>query len=257
MPTKIPWVINPDGSPGDVLNLTTGCTGLSEGCARCYARRLANSRLKGRCGYPADNPFQIVLHPDRLLIPLKKKKPTTYFVCSMGDFFHPKVPLSFHDQFFDIAVRTPQHNYLLLSKFTQEMLKHTFWSVNFRELKPNNVFCGASVENDKHYRRFNDLLGVVGDVGKIFLSLEPLLGSVSIPAVLLKKLSCVIVGGENGPGARCMDPSWTLSIRNQCIDAGVPFFFKGWGDYWRGNLVEKYFISDRLPWGKNNVDVTR
>ncbi len=60
-----------------------------------------------------------------------------------------------------------------------------------------------------------------------FLSLEPLLGS--LPDLNLQGIDWVIVGGESGPDARKMDPAWAIEIRDQCREAGVPFFFKQWG----------------------------
>ena len=59
-----------------------------------------------------------------------------------------------------------------------------------------------------------------------FLSLEPLLGP--IPDINLEGIDWVIAGGESGPGARPMDPKWVIDIRDQCLAAGVPFFFKQW-----------------------------
>ena len=61
-------------------NVTTGCTPVSEGCRNCYAARFAK-RLAGRFGYPADEPFRVTLHPERLNEPLRWKKPQRVFVC--------------------------------------------------------------------------------------------------------------------------------------------------------------------------------
>ena len=60
-----------------------------------------------------------------------------------------------------------------------------------------------------------------------FLSIEPLLEDLG--PINLDGIDWVIVGGESGPGARAMDPAWVRSIRNQCRDGGVQFFFKQWG----------------------------
>jgi len=86
-----------------VWNPVTGCTPVSRGCEHCYAKRMA-TRLAGRYGYPADEPFAVTLHPDRLTEPLRRRKPTTYFVCSMGDLFHELVPTEFIDQVFAIML---------------------------------------------------------------------------------------------------------------------------------------------------------
>ena len=75
-------------------NPVTGCTPISEGCQNCYARRMAN-RLRGRCGYPAEEPFRVTLHSERLEEPFKLRKPRKVFVCSMSDLFHENVPDEF------------------------------------------------------------------------------------------------------------------------------------------------------------------
>jgi protein gp37 len=72
-------------------NPVTGCSKISPGCAHCYAERMSK-RLAGRCGYPADEPFAVTMHPERLEEPLHWKKPRMIFVCSMGDLFHKDVP---------------------------------------------------------------------------------------------------------------------------------------------------------------------
>ena len=115
MTTKIEWCTNPDGTKGETWNPITGCTQISEGCQNCYAKRMAN-RLKGRCGYDADNPFNVTLHPERLDEPLRWKKPRRIFVCSMGDLFHPEVRSDFIEVMFGIMSFLPQHTFLVLTK---------------------------------------------------------------------------------------------------------------------------------------------
>ena len=94
--TKIEWVRNADKSQGKTWNVVTGCSHAgSPGCDKCYARRMAR-RLAGRHGYPEyPHHFDVTLHPDRLDVPLRRKKPTTFFVVSMGDLFHKNVPPCF------------------------------------------------------------------------------------------------------------------------------------------------------------------
>lgn len=86
---------------------------------------------------------------------------------------------------------------------------------------------GVSVENDDYLFRIEHLRRIEAHIK--FLSLEPLLGPLS--SLNLDKIDWVIVGGESGPGARFMDPSWVMDIRDQCLRAGVPFFFKQWGGF--------------------------
>lgn len=92
--TKIEWA-------EAVWNVVTGCTPISEGCQNCYAKRMAY-RLRGRCGYPTDDPFRVTLHPEKLDEPLRWKKPMRVFVCSMGDLFHEDVPFDYIARVFDV-----------------------------------------------------------------------------------------------------------------------------------------------------------
>jgi len=85
MTTRIEWT-------NETWNVITGCTPISPGCQNCYARRMAN-RLRGRHGYPADDPFRVTLHPERLRQPLHWREPRMIFVCSMSDLFHSEVKI--------------------------------------------------------------------------------------------------------------------------------------------------------------------
>ncbi len=84
---------------------------------------------------------------------------------------------------------------------------------------------GVSVENARFQHRIDHLRETRAHVK--FLSLEPLLGP--LPNLDLRGIDWVIVGGESGPRARPMNPSWVLDIRDQCRSADVAFFFKQWG----------------------------
>jgi len=108
-----------------------------------------------------------------------------------------------------------------------------------------NVWMGVTVENDRHVDRIDRLREVPAAVR--FLSLEPLLGP--LPDLDLSHIDWVIVGGESGPGARLMDPAWVTDLRDQCLDAGVAFFFKQWGGVRKkkaGRLLEKR-TWDQMP----------
>ncbi len=129
MATKIEWCTNPDGTKGETWNPITGCTPISEGCQNCYAKRMAN-RLKGRCGYDADNPFKVTQHQDRLDQPFKWKKPRKIFVCSMGDLFHEDVQDWMLDEIFGVILgckifnNTPDHIFMVLTKRPERMLNY-------------------------------------------------------------------------------------------------------------------------------------
>ena len=84
---------------------------------------------------------------------------------------------------------------------------------------------GVSVETSDYTSRIDDLRRTSAMVK--FLSLEPLLGP--LHGLELRGIDWVIVGGESGPRARPMNPEWVRDIRDQCVLAGVPFFFKQWG----------------------------
>ncbi len=84
---------------------------------------------------------------------------------------------------------------------------------------------GVSVEREDYCFRIDDLRRT--NAMTKFLSIEPLLGP--IHNLDLHGIDWVIVGGESGPGARVMKQEWVTDLRDQCLEAGVPFFFKQWG----------------------------
>jgi protein gp37 len=203
-------------------NPIVGCTKISAGCKHCYAETLSR-RLKamGTAGY--ENGFALTLLPNRLEEPLKRKKPTTYFVNSMSDLFHEKVPDSYIEQIVAVMAATPQHSYQVLTKRAARMARF------FRTRHvPANVWLGVSVENRRHGVPRIDYLRTI-NAGIRFLSVEPLLEDVG--ALDLSGIHWVIVGGESGPKARPMAPEWAESVRRQCQAQEVAFFFKQWGGW--------------------------
>ncbi len=200
-------------------NPLTGCTKISPGCKHCYAERMA-TRLQAMGQPNYANGFDLTLHPHMLEIPLSWKKPQFIFVNSMSDLFHEDVPLDFIQQVIDVMRRASWHTFQVLTKRSDRLL-----AVD-RELKwPHNVWMGVSVETSKYLPRI-DHLRKTGAFVK-FLSLEPLLGPLS--RMKLDNINWVIVGGESGPGARPIREEWVVDIRDQCLAARVPFFFKQWG----------------------------
>ncbi len=200
-------------------NPVTGCTKVSPGCKHCYAERLAK-RLQAMGVKKYANGFKVTLHEDALEIPLRWKQPRIIFVNSMSDLFHEEVPLEFIRKVFAVMKQAHQHIFQVLTKRAERMAELApllEW--------PPNVWMGVSVENQRYTYRIDLLRQVPASVR--FLSLEPLLGP--IPDLNLDGIHWVIVGGESGPGARPMKKEWVLEIRDQCIRAGVPFFFKQWG----------------------------
>jgi len=209
-------------------NPTTGCDRTSPGCDNCYALTLAK-RLKamGQAKYQRDGDprtsgpgFDLTLHPAALALPKSWDAPRTIFVNSMSDLFHPKVPLGYIRQVFDVIGETPQHTYQVLTKRSKRLTQTAD-----RLEWPPNLWMGVSVEDSRYSFRINHLQTVPAVVR--FLSCEPLLGP--LDALELEGIQWVIAGGESGSNARPMDPDWVRSIRDQCLDAGVAFFFKQWG----------------------------
>jgi len=236
MPTKIEWVKNQDGTKGETWNPVTGCTKVSPGCEYCYAERMAK-RLAGRCGYPADEPFRVTLHSERLEEPLRWRKPRVVFVCSMGDLFHQDVPFEFIDDVFETIANAPQHIFQILTKRSRRMMVYMldmgarlrYRGVMVDDVLPN-VWLGVSAENQQAAdQRIPFLMSAPAAIR--FVSAEPLLGEIDLSRGLERGLDWLIVGGESGPGARPMHPDWVRSIRDQCVNAGVPFFFKQWGEW--------------------------
>ncbi len=203
-------------------NPVVGCTKISAGCKHCYAETLAHRlRAMGTPGY--ENGFALTLLPRRLEEPLRRTKPTIYFVNSMSDLFHDKVPDSYIEQVVDVMQRTPQHAYQLLTKRGARMARF------FRTRPvPENVWLGVSVENRRHgVPRIDHLRTIQAKIR--FLSVEPLLEDVG--PLDLTDIHWVIVGGESGPKARPMAPEWADAVRKQCQAQNVAFFFKQWGGW--------------------------
>ena len=200
-------------------NPVTGCTKISLGCQNCYAERMAHRlQAMGQSNYTAG--FKVRTHENALSLPLTWKKSRTIFVNSMSDLFHEKVPAAFISKVFRVMNEAQQHTFQVLTKRSENMrrLSHSLpW--------PENVWMGVTVENSDYLKRMDDLRDTPARIK--FVSFEPLLGP--ILDIDLTGIDWVIVGGESGPKARPMSPSWVKDIRDQCLAVEVPFFFKQWG----------------------------
>lgn len=200
-------------------NPVTGCTKISPGCKHCYAERMAERlQAMGQRNYARG--FELTVQPHMLELPLQWKKPQRVFVNSMSDLFHVDVPVEYIQQVFDVMSRAHWHRFQVLTKRADRLR-----AVAPRLRWPANVWMGVSVESSAYRHRIDDLRAVPAHTR--FLSLEPLLGPLT--ALNLSGIDWVIVGGESGPGARPMDPAWVADLRDQCLVADVPFFFKQWG----------------------------
>lgn len=247
-------------------NPLAGCTPVSPGCLNCYAATMA-ARLEamGQTKYAGltvmrngVRTFNGKINTDEpaLRIPLNRKKPTTYFVNSMSDLFHERVPFDFVDRVFAVMAICPQHTFQVLTKRPERMREYmallaekrafrtwqdagaAFGVRNFtgpREWPSGrlvyplpNVWLGTSIENRKSLDRAMDLSACPAAVH--FWSLEPLLEDLgNIRGYLEQNVEWVIVGGESGHGARACNVEWVRSIVHQCGAAGVACFVKQLG----------------------------
>ncbi len=255
--TKIEWTDR-------TWNPVTGCSKVSEGCRNCYAERHAR-RFWGERKFT-----DVQCHPDRLDQPLHWRKPSRIFVNSMSDLFHKDVPDEFISKVIWTIKRCPQHTFQILTKRPERMRIYMnilndqnknrgdkYWPIN-------NLWLGVSAEDQKTAdERIPLLLQTPAAVR--FVSYEPALGPIDLEKVPLPdayltmngitgclqplsekdtepddyrywtrksmKLDWVICGGESGAKARPMHPNWARSIRDQCVDAGVPYFFKQHGEW--------------------------
>jgi len=262
-------------------SLVDGCTPCSPGCDHCWS---ANIRHRFEGGLTKDgfvphtltNVYgtfngYIKTHPERLSIPLKRRRPTVYAV--WNDLFHEAVPWTFQNEAYGVMLEPSNHTYLILTKRPGIMFEHLL-KINIPDMPPN-IWHGLTVCNQQEA---DEKIPVFLQVpGKKFLSIEPMLGPVNLSDIVVKEgpgsewhfsalkcdvypeddqvfhgdnLSAVILGGETSLGARPMHPDWVRSVRDQCTLAGVPFFFKEWGEWQRSmdyyNKYQKNFKGVEL-----------
>lgn len=220
-------------------NPITGCNKVSPGCKNCYAERMAKRlQAMGHANYV--NGFELTLHEHMLERPLQWKKPQQIFVNSMSDLFHKNVPQEYILRVFDVMRRASWHSFQILTKRSERLLE-----LNDEIDWPDNVWMGVSVETSTYTYRIDHLRATGASIK--FLSLEPMLGP--LHNLNLSDIDWVIVGGESGPGARPIKEQWVIDIRDQCLAASVPFFFKQWGGVQKkknGRLLQNR-IWDQLP----------
>ena len=258
-------------------NPVRGCVKVSPGCKHCYAETFAE-RFRGVKSHPYEQGFDLRLVPEKLMDPLRWKKPRRIFVNSMSDLFQDGVPDEYIDQVFAVMALCPQHTFQVLTKRAERMLAYTtahdrglHWLATiyrnhhggavddcaYQERDANtwtceglgNVWLGVSVENQQYAdERIPLLLQTPAAVR--FLSCEPLLEGLDLakhrPGPL--GLDWVIVGGESGTGARPCDPWWIRNIIGQCRDAAIAVFVKQFGsrvitrndDGWEGDTPKSW-----------------
>jgi protein gp37 len=236
-------VSRPDGTgwTEESWNPVTGCSKISPACRHCWAERMAR-RLQGMGNPRYERGFCVTTHPDLLELPLRWRKPRLVYVSFMGDLFHDDVPDEFVERVFDVMAQASRHRFHVLTKRPARMAQ-----LSPRLPWPANVWAGVTVETSEYLWRVDELRATGAAVK--FIVFEPLLGP--IEGLDLNGIDWVVVGGESGPGARPMHTDWVRSIRDQCVAAGVPLWFKQWGGVRRketGRVLDGRVWSQR-PWG--------
>lgn len=225
MPSAIEWT-------DETWNPVTGCTRVSPGCDNCYMYALyPRLRRMGVPGY-ASSPDNIRLLRERLSIPLSWQKPRRVFVNSMSDLFHPQVPFDFIAAAFQVMQQAADERGHLFQILTKRPGRAVAWwrqhETDFPEGWPPHIWIGTSVESQKYAPRLTVLARLPAPVR--FVSAEPLLEQLDLmPWLQDNTLQWVIAGGESGPNARPMDLDWARSLRDQSLNAGIPFFLKQLG----------------------------
>lgn len=265
--TKIEWT-------EATWNPITGCAKVSQGCKHCYAERdWARLSANPATSYYGRDFTDVQCHADRLDQPIRWKKPRQIFVNSMSDLFHEDVPDKFIDRVFAVMALCQRHTFQILTKRPERMAAYMKglaksydrfesaarsmgYTLKFQDIPLvawpiGNVWLGVSVEDQATAdERIPLLLQAPATVR--WISAEPLLGPVSFrwaawndykstkPGIVhghldgVRGIDWIVCGGESGPKARPMHPEWARSLRDQCATAGVPFFFKQWGEHLPG-----------------------
>jgi protein gp37 len=273
--SKIEWT-------GQTWNVGTGCTKIASECKNCYAipmsHRLAGIKATAKkyegvtektSGGKLNFTGKVNFDEEALLKPLKRKKPTTYFVNSMSDLFHEGVTFQQIDKMFAVMALCPQHTFQILTKRADRMREYFTFGTGSITISEANIIGILKEKDESFIKTFkfpleNVWLGVSGGTqasanklipdllacpAKVrFLSCEPLLENIELGERLIKYdhngnevkafrnyleegIHWVIVGGESGHGARPTHPDWVRSIRDQCEQRGTAFFFKQWGEW--------------------------
>lgn len=243
--SKIEWTTH-------TFNPWIGCTKVSPGCQHCYAESLMGIRYgrvkwgpQGTRMRTSDANWRKPLIWNRNAREAGRRD--RVFCASLADAFEDRPGLEeWRVSLLYMILSTPHLDWLLLTKRPENVLGMVpgHWKTQVAGEWPGNLWIGASVENQEMAdKRISQLLGIPAPVR--FLSCEPLIGPVDLTWYMAPQFAAddprhypwrngvewVIAGGESGPHARPMHPDWARSLRDQCQAAGVPFFFKQWGEW--------------------------
>ncbi len=234
-----------------------GCHKVSPACDNCYAEVWARRVGESVWGHEAPRRFFGDVHWRE---PIRWDQEAAaegirarVFCASMADVFEHRATLNQERlRLWKLIDRTPNLDWLLLTKRPQHILAMTPWGDNW----PPNVWVGTSIENQKLAElRLPYLLAVPAAVR--FLSCEPLLGPLDLGPWFNRRsynpIDWVIVGGESGTHSRPMHPDWAIGLLRQCLSAQVAFHFKQWG-HWapteseiRANKDKVVVVGDEHP----------
>jgi protein gp37 len=209
-------------------NPTTGCDKISEGCKHCYAHDVAKYlQTLGNPKYKLG--MQVTDHGGKYLdVPKKWRKGKRIFIDSMGDLFHDDVSDDFILQVLAVMLECPQHQFQLLTK-RPERMQRLFSKIYEDDSETvSNLWVGVTAENQ---RRWEDRIPMLIDTPASirWVSIGPMLSAVDV-SDYVDKLDWVVIEGECQPQGkwREMKEEWVLDVRDKCVDAGTPFFFKNW-----------------------------
>ena len=215
-----------------------GCTKVSPGCKNCYAETWAKRVGAEVWGARAprrelsDAYWRQPLAWNAEAGRLRKRK--RVFCASMADVFEDRRDLdSKRERLWGLVAETPHLDWLLLTKRPE----HVSQLAPYGEQWPENVWCGATAENQKWLdKRMMEVSTLRARI--LFLSCEPLLGPLDFSKWVERArggrgrmVDWIIAGGESGHHARPMHPEWLTAIRDQCVSAGIKFHFKQWGNW--------------------------
>lgn len=212
------------------INPSVGCTKVSRACKNCYAIRTTNRGMhdnhKGVAEVRGGKYLwtgKVNLDPAMMTKYARVKAPMFIFGPSLSDTFHEQIPDQHVLDFLEACRNQPQHIFLWLTKRPERAAK-----ISKAVEWPDNVWLGATIEEDKEVYRANALRDA--RVKTRFISAEPLAVD-EMPNLDLSGIDWLIAGGESGPGAEPMKIDWLRSLRDRCVGAGVAFFFKQWGAF--------------------------
>lgn len=239
----------------DAWKVVSGCTKEYAACKNCWGENMVNRW--GKCwGRIGGNDFSTVEWHDEkkiLLKPYTSRKSKVYAVGWLGDLFHKDIPIDFIEEVFRTMIGNPQHVFLVLTKRPENMKAFLDSRIEFitggHTGPPQNILLGSSVWDQESYDRVSNILQQFN--ARTWLSIEPLLGPITQMPHLrhdqddrdvsdlnglhspddTHPIDWVVIGGESTAGGRPCSLQWIQVVMRKCIIAGVPAFFKQYGEW--------------------------